>query len=94
MCSFVASATEFRKEGCPNCDDRLEVCLSLQRIGVIRADRSDTYALSEQMKGDTDRVLMCTTGQFDGTIALIHPRDSWVVSLDLSTYSSDHGQPY
>ncbi|GAA6005044.1 hypothetical protein JCM11491_002319 [Sporobolomyces phaffii] len=54
MCSFLASATEFRKEGCPNCDDRLE------------------------MKGDSERVLMCTTGQFDGAIALIHPRDSWV----------------
>lgn len=33
------------------------------------------------MKGDSERVLMCTTGQFDGTIALIHPKESWVVRL-------------
>lgn len=31
------------------------------------------------MKGSTDRVLECTTGQFDGTIALISPTASWVV---------------
>ncbi|GAA6061170.1 hypothetical protein JCM10212_005756 [Sporobolomyces blumeae] len=54
MCSFVASASEFRREGCPNCEDRLE------------------------MKGDSERVMMCTTGQFDGTIALINPQESWV----------------
>ncbi|GAA5823509.1 hypothetical protein JCM11251_000662 [Rhodosporidiobolus azoricus] len=54
MCSFVASAAEFRKEGCPNCDQYLE------------------------LKGDTDRILMCTTGQFDGVIALIEPKESWV----------------
>ncbi|GAA6031175.1 hypothetical protein JCM8097_004041 [Rhodosporidiobolus ruineniae] len=54
MCSFVASAAEFRKHGCPNCDDRLE------------------------LKGDSDKVLMCTTGQFDGLIALIEPKESWV----------------
>lgn len=33
------------------------------------------------MKGSSDRVLECTTGQFDGTIALIAPSKSWVVSL-------------
>ncbi|GAA5897202.1 hypothetical protein JCM6882_001815 [Rhodosporidiobolus microsporus] len=54
MCSFVATAAEFRKEGCPNCEDYLE------------------------LKGDSDRILMCTTGQFDGVIALIDPKESWV----------------
>ncbi|ORY91499.1 Spt4/RpoE2 zinc finger-domain-containing protein [Leucosporidium creatinivorum] len=54
MCSFVATPTEFRKEGCPNCDELLE------------------------MKGSSDRVLECTTAQFDGTIALVSPKDSWV----------------
>ena len=24
LCSFVATAAEFRREGCPNCDDKLE----------------------------------------------------------------------
>ncbi|KAM0788933.1 hypothetical protein ACM66B_003008 [Microbotryomycetes sp. NB124-2] len=54
MCSFVASPAEFRREGCPNCENLLE------------------------MKGSSDRVLECTTAQFDGTIALIEPRQSWV----------------
>lgn len=31
------------------------------------------------MKGDKDRVLECTTGTFDGLIAMVNPQDSWVV---------------
>jgi len=27
LCSFVASPAEFRKQGCPNCEDKLEVRL-------------------------------------------------------------------
>ncbi|KAJ8294581.1 1-phosphatidylinositol 3-phosphate 5-kinase fab1 [Rhodotorula toruloides] len=54
MCSFLATPAEFRKQGCPNCEDKLE------------------------MKGDADRVLSCTTGQFDGVIAAINPEESWV----------------
>ncbi|POY73681.1 hypothetical protein BMF94_3216 [Rhodotorula taiwanensis] len=54
MCSFVATPAEFRKQGCPNCDDRLE------------------------MRGDADRVMSCTTAQFDGVIAMIRPDESWV----------------
>ncbi|BGP39154.1 transcription elongation factor spt4 [Rhodotorula kratochvilovae] len=54
LCSFVASPAEFRKLGCPNCDDKLE------------------------MKGDQDRVMMCTTAQFDGVVAMISPDESWV----------------
>ncbi|GAA5833058.1 hypothetical protein JCM5353_006760 [Sporobolomyces roseus] len=54
MCSFLATAPEFRREGCPNCEPYLD------------------------MKGDSDRVMMCTTGQFDGSIALINPQTSWV----------------
>jgi len=54
LCSFLATPTEFRREGCPNCEELLE------------------------MKGSTDRVMECTTGQFDGTIALISPSKSWV----------------
>ncbi|GAA5844074.1 hypothetical protein JCM9279_003723 [Rhodotorula babjevae] len=54
LCSFVASPAEFRKQGCPNCEDKLE------------------------MKGDQDRVMTCTTAQFDGVIAMINPDESWV----------------
>ncbi|KDE07939.1 transcription elongation factor SPT4 [Microbotryum lychnidis-dioicae p1A1 Lamole] len=54
MCSFVAMPSEFRRDGCPNCDEYLE------------------------MKGSSDRVVECTTTKFDGAIALINPRESWV----------------
>jgi transcription elongation factor SPT4 len=33
------------------------------------------------MKGSIDRVMECTTGQFDGAIAVIQPKESWVVSF-------------
>ncbi|KAH8930019.1 transcription initiation Spt4 [Atractiella rhizophila] len=48
------SAAEFKKQGCPNCDDILK------------------------MKAEQERVLECTTGTYDGAIALINPEDSWV----------------
>lgn len=86
MCSFVATAAEFRREGCPNCDDRLEVSSSLSSSlnGGWRSRADGESCPLNQMKGDTERVLMCTTGQFDGTIALINPEESWVVSISLS----------
>jgi hypothetical protein len=39
MCSFVATPVEFRKEGCPNCEEYLEVrprpdALSLVALGA------------------------------------------------------------
>lgn len=30
------------------------------------------------MKGSGDRVLECTTGNYDGAIAMVNPSDSWV----------------
>jgi transcription elongation factor SPT4 len=41
------------------------------------------------MKGDKDRVLECTTGTFDGLIAMVNPQDSWVVSWDLKHMRND-----
>jgi len=32
------------------------------------------------MKGSQEQVLQCTTGQFDGAIAVLDPERSWVVS--------------
>ncbi|POW05017.1 hypothetical protein PSTT_09970 [Puccinia striiformis] len=55
ICSFVQSAAQFRKIGCPNCEEFLE------------------------MKGSPDRVVECTSGTFDGTVAMMNPKESWVV---------------
>lgn len=84
MCSFVATPAEFRREGCPNCDNLLEV----SRVQVVQSNVTrDQYAHPSmpQMKGSADRVIECTTAQFDGTIALVSPEDSWVVSSGSST---------
>ncbi|CAH7669647.1 Spt4/RpoE2 zinc finger-domain-containing protein [Phakopsora pachyrhizi] len=54
LCSFVQSALQFKKDGCPNCEDILN------------------------MRGRPERVLDCTTGTFDGTVALMDPSQSWV----------------
>lgn len=77
MCSFVATPAEFRKQGCPNCEDKLEVCLHLFQSGERQARSDDHLAL--QMRGDQDQVMNCTTAQFDGVIAMIRPEESWVV---------------
>lgn len=76
LCSFVATPAEFRKQGCPNCEDKLEVCgpRSHSRLEPRCADR-----LGEQMRGDADQVMNCTTAQFDGVVAMIRPDESWVV---------------
>lgn len=83
MCSFLATPAEFRKQGCPNCEDKLEVCRCphpiLDPSPLLEADMEWLRFL--QMKGDADRVLSCTTGQFDGVIAAINPEESWVVSI-------------
>lgn len=39
------------------------------------------------MKGSQDQVLQCTTGQFDGAIAILDPERSWVVSQPHTTSS-------
>ncbi|KAG0150031.1 hypothetical protein CROQUDRAFT_668916 [Cronartium quercuum f. sp. fusiforme G11] len=54
LCSYVQTAQSFKKDGCPNCDDLLE------------------------MKGNSDKVLECTSGTFDGTVAVMKPDESWV----------------
>lgn len=75
LCSFVATAAEFRREGCPNCDEMLGVRLPSSSLAPL------TYTDPKlQMKGDSERVLECTTGTFDGVIAILDPERSWVVS--------------
>lgn len=54
LCSYVQSAQQFKKDGCPNCDDLLE------------------------MKGNPEKVLECTSGTFDGTVAMMDPGQSWI----------------
>ena len=38
MCSFVATPAEFRKQGCPNCEDKLEA----RRTPFQSWERSET----------------------------------------------------
>jgi len=46
--------TDFKREGCPNCEEILN------------------------MQGSSERILECTSAQFDGVIAMTQPSESWV----------------
>ncbi|OAV94868.1 hypothetical protein PTTG_00772 [Puccinia triticina 1-1 BBBD Race 1] len=54
VCSFVQSAAGFKKIGCPNCEEFLE------------------------LKGNPEKIVECTSGTFDGTVAMMNPKESWV----------------
>ncbi|EKM75745.1 hypothetical protein AGABI1DRAFT_79504 [Agaricus bisporus var. burnettii JB137-S8] len=61
LCSVVLTPTDFRKIGCPNCEEIM------------------------QLKGSPDRILSCTTTNFDGVIALFAPDTSWVARWQRTT---------
>ncbi|KAI8885879.1 transcription initiation Spt4 [Backusella circina FSU 941] len=54
LCSLIKNASQFRANGCENCEEIL------------------------QMRGSMDRVSECTAAKFEGAIALMNPKDSWV----------------
>ncbi|KAF8509433.1 transcription initiation protein spt4 [Hysterangium stoloniferum] len=54
LCSIVQTPADFKRHGCPNCEEIL------------------------QLKIHHERLLSCTSGQFDGIIAVIDPENSWV----------------
>lgn len=65
------------RRGCPNCEDILSVSPAPFRRLLARID--GILHSPFQMKGQSDRVLECTTLKFDGAIAVIAPELSWVV---------------
>ena len=72
LCSLIQTPGDFRKNGCPNCEEILQVCPH---------PTPDTPALTHQrlqMKGSPDRIQSCTSTYFDGIIALIDSETSWV----------------
>ncbi|KAF8590255.1 transcription initiation protein spt4 [Ramaria rubella] len=54
LCSIVQAPNDFKRVGCPNCEEIL------------------------QLKMNQDRILSCTSAQFDGIIAVVDPDASWV----------------
>lgn len=62
MCSFVATPAEFRKQGCPNCEDKLEMrgdqdqvmnCTTAQFDGVIAMIRpEESWVAKWQRNGE------------------------------------------
>ncbi|ORZ41365.1 transcription elongation factor SPT4-like protein [Catenaria anguillulae PL171] len=54
LCSLVKNASQFRRDGCDNCEEIL------------------------QLRGRPERLEECTTSAFEGTIAMMNPRRSWV----------------
>ena len=45
------------------------------------------HALTAQIKGSTERVVECTTAVFDGCMAIVDPKKSWVVRACCSSLS-------
>jgi transcription elongation factor SPT4 len=68
ICSVIRPLAEFVDEGCPNCEDILEVSLRT----ITKAQTND------QMRGQPERVAECTSINFDGMIAMMDPDGSWV----------------
>ena len=73
LCSIIQSPGDFKKVGCPNCEEILQVLLlpPLSRSLYI-------HTLCLKLKMNQDRILSCTSAQFDGVIAVIDPDASWV----------------
>ncbi|KAH7104857.1 transcription initiation protein spt4 [Auriculariales sp. MPI-PUGE-AT-0066] len=55
LCSVVQSVADFRKYGCPNCEEIMQI-----------------------KAGGSDRVMECTSSNFEGCIAVTNPEESWV----------------
>ena len=71
LCSIIQLPAEFRKSGCPNCEEILQV-------RICRHTLIQSAHPIMQMKGSQDRITSCTTTQFDGVISVIDPDNSWV----------------
>jgi RNA polymerase subunit RPABC4/transcription elongation factor Spt4 len=70
ICSVIRPLAEFVDEGCPNCEDILEVRPMPKSL--------ELYYTNEQMRGQPERVAECTSINFDGMIAMMDPDGSWV----------------
>ena len=74
LCSIIQTPADFRKHGCPNCEEIMGVRL-IFTIAYILISHIPCFV---QMKGYADRIQSCTTTHFEGVIAVINPEDSWV----------------
>lgn len=72
LCSLIQHPLDFRKYGCPNCEELMQVCLPTD---YSRPSNLHSFV---QMKNSGDRVTACTTTYYDGVIAVIDPEKSWV----------------
>ncbi|KAI9141293.1 transcription elongation factor SPT4-like protein [Paraphysoderma sedebokerense] len=54
LCGLVKNAVQFRRQGCENCEEIL------------------------QLRGSQEKVMECTTSNFDGLVSLMNPNASWV----------------
>ncbi len=72
LCSIVQAPQEFRRTGCPNCEEVMQVRYyhHMQQTGWL--------IIIQQLKGSTERITTCTTTYFDGMITVIDPERSWV----------------
>lgn len=70
LCSIIQHPMDFRKNGCPNCEELMQVFRDHRESSLLPLT-------SSQMKGSPDRISVCTTTYFDGIIAVIDAEASW-----------------
>jgi hypothetical protein len=85
LCSIIQTPVDFRRNGCPNCEDIMQVnrppLPSVRNTDVLFLFKHFLYTRTQknkQMKGSPDRIQACTTTHFDGSIAVTDPEKSWV----------------
>ncbi|CAF2523998.1 unnamed protein product [Rotaria sp. Silwood2] len=54
------------------------ICSLIKSAGMFEDDGCDNCEEYLSMKGNHDRVYECTSSNFEGMIALMHPEESWV----------------
>ncbi|XP_045109706.1 transcription elongation factor SPT4-A-like [Portunus trituberculatus] len=54
------------------------VCSLVKTVEMFETDGCDNCDEFLRMKGNRDNVFDCTSSNFDGFIALMSPKDSWV----------------
>jgi transcription elongation factor SPT4 len=54
------------------------VCSLIKNVAMFEDDGCDNCEEYLPMKGNRERVYECTSSNFEGMIALMHPEESWV----------------
>jgi transcription elongation factor SPT4 len=75
LCSIIQHPADFRKNGCPNCEELVQV---RSNCSVFVNQKLIIYTRLQLKGASSDRQNLCTSQFFDGIVAVIDPEASWV----------------